>query len=196
MKKFMAMVTCLILVLSFAACGKKAESTETTTAAEKTTVAEETTVVETTTTLTNVETRFSHKKIKSMIVWEKGKKVNYKADATKVMTATAALNDSVVNDDFIKSDKKANFDDVKKKTSCVEINFKDDQTAKFTDEKIVYDQVIVPTTGDYVNIIFFLKDGAVVGAIEAVKGEASEKTVSENVSSAVVVVKAEKHTHK
>ncbi len=186
MKKFIAIIACLAIVLSLAACGGNGGDGETTTVP--------TTVEETTTTLFNVTTRFNHKA--TMNVWTKGEKVSYEEGATKIMTATAALNDSVIYDTFAATDKKADFKDMKQNASCVEFSYETDQTATFLDEKVVYDQVIVATSGGYVNVIFFLKDGAVVGSpIEAKKGADREHSLSENIATAVRVIVHEDHTH-
>ncbi len=188
-KKFMAIASCAAIVLSFAACGDNAKeetTTETTTAAETTTSPME-----------NAETRFSH--VASMNVWTKGKKVSYKKGETKVMTATAALNDSVKNDIFAESKTNATaelLESIKKNDACIEFSYEKEQTAAFLGDEFNYDQVIVAITGEHVNTIFFLKDGKSVGSTIEVTKCVSKKTVSENVSSAVeIVTHPENHTH-
>ncbi len=185
-KKFTAIVSCAALVLSLAACSIGGKEEETTT--QKTTVAETTT-----SPLLNAETRFSH--IATMNVWTKGKKVTYKEGETKIGAATAALNDSVVHDVFKVSDKKPNVDDLKNKASCIELSYEEDQTAAFSGKKTVYDSVVVATSGDNVNIILLIKDSKIVLSIEAVQGEDSAKSLSENLKGAVKIVKHEDHTH-
>lgn len=185
-KKFIAIAACAAMVLSFAACGGNG--------GEETTTAQKTTVAETTTSpLTVVETRFSVPA--SMNVWTKGEKVTYKDGETKIMTVTASLNDSVSRDKFSKSKSTADFKALKKSGSCVEIFYDKDQTAAFFGEKVIYDQVVVATSGDNMDIIYLLKDSALAGAIKAEKGEQSKKSVSENVLSAVEVIVHEDHTH-
>ena len=187
MKKFIAILMAGIIVLAFAACGGNGE--------EETTTKGETTVAETTTSpMVNAETRFSH--IATMNVWTKGEKVSYKEGATKIMTATAALNDCVIHDTLKVSDAKADFEEMKKKASCVEINYKEDKVASFSGKKVTYDQIIVATSGDVVlNTIFFLKDGAVAGSPVEVTAAEGRKTLSENLSTAVEVIVHEGHTH-
>lgn len=186
MKKFMAILMAGIMVFAFAACGGNGEE-ETTTA--------ETTVAETTTSpMVNVETRFSH--IATMNVWTKGEKVSYKEGATKIMTATAALNDCVIHDTLKVSDAKADFEEMKKNASCIEINYTEDKVATFSGEKVTYDQVIVATGGKAVlNTIFFLKDGAVAGSPISVTAADGRKPISESLSTAVEVIVHEGHTH-
>ena len=187
MKKIIAILMAGIMLLSFAACGGNNNEEETTKG--------ETTVAETTTSpMVNADTRFSHKA--TMKVWTNGKKVAYEAGATKIMTATATLNDSVIHDTLTVSDAKA---DVKamKKASCVEITYEKDQIASFSGKKVTYDQIIVSTDGKGapVNTIFFLKDGATAGAPIAVKAAEGRKTLSENLTTAVEIVVHEGHTH-
>ena len=187
MKKVIAILMAGIILLSFAACGGNGNEEETTTG--------ETTVAETTTSpMVNADTRFSHKG--TMNVWTNGKKVSYEAGATKIMTATATLNDSVIHDTLTVSDAKA---DIKamKKASCVEFTYEEDQVASFSGEKVTYDQLIVSTDGKGapVNTIFFLKDGAVAGAPISVKAAEGRKTLSENLITAVEVIVHEDHTH-
>ena len=195
MKKFLAILMAGMMVLSLAACKGSGEG-ETTTAADS----KETTLAETTTSpMVNAETRFSH--IASLTVWTKGKKVDYKEDETKVKTATAALNDCVIHDTLKVVDTKADFEKMKKSASCVEFNYKEDKVAIFSGEKVTYNQVIVAMTGDALNTLFFLKDGAVAGAPIAVEPGTDKKgnprkTLSENISTAVEVVEVhEDHTH-
>ncbi len=192
MKKFLAMLMAGIMLLSFAACGGKGE--------EETTTAAETTVAETTTSpMVNAETRFSH--LATLTVWTKGKKVTYKEGETKVMTSTAALNDCVIHDTLKVVDTKADFEKMKKSASCIELNYKKDKVAIFSGDKVTYDQIIVATTGDALNTIFFLKDGVLAGApIEVTPGKDEDgnvrKTLSENLATAVEVVELhEGHTH-
>ena len=187
MKKIIAILMAGIMLLSFAACGSNGNEEETTTIAE-------TTVAETTTSpMVNAETRFSH--IATMNVWTNGKKVAYKQGETKVMTATASLNDSVIHDALTVLDAKADFEAMKK-ASCVEINYAKDQIASFSGKKVTYDQIIVATSGEVkLNTIFFLKDGAVAGDAIEVKAAEGRKTLSENISTAVEVVVHEGHTH-
>ena len=185
MKKFIAIIMCLTMVLSFAACAGNGEEEAT---------KGETTVAETTTSpMVNAETRFSH--LATMNVWTKGEKVSYEEGATKVMTATAALNDTVIYDTLKAVDTKADFEDMKKNASCVEINYTSDKVAIFSGEKVTYDQVIVATSGKLLNTIFFLKDGAVAGAPIEVTAAEGRKTLSENMSTAVEVIVHEGHTH-
>ncbi len=187
MKKFIAILMAGLMVFAFAACGGNGEE-ETTTAAEKTTVAETTT-----SPMVNAETRFSH--IATMNVWTKGEKVAYKEGETKIMTATAALNDCVIHDTLKVVDTKADFAAMKKNASCVELSYEKDKVAIFSGDKVVYDQVIVATSGDGLNTIFFLKDGAVAGSpIEVIAAE-GRKTLSENIATAVAVISHEGHTH-
>ncbi len=175
-----------VIVLSFAACGGKGEE-ETTT--------EKAVVTETTTSpMVNAETRFSH--LATMNVWTKGEKVSYKKGETKVMTATAALNDSVIHDTLKVVDTKADFEAMKKNNSCVEITYEKDMVASFSGKKVTYDQIIVATSGKILNTIFFLKDGAVAGSPIQVTNAEGRKTLSENIASAVAVVDIhEGHTH-
>lgn len=186
MKKFIAILMAGLMVFAFAACGGNGE--------EETTTAVETTVAETTTSpMVNAETRFSH--IATMNVWTKGKKVSYEEGATKIMTATAALNDCVIHDTLKVVDTKADFNAMKKNASCVEINYTTDKVAIFSGDKVTYDQVIVATSGDFLNTIFFLKDGAVAGAPIEVKAAEGRKALSTNMSTAVEVIVHEGHTH-
>ncbi len=186
MKKFIAILMAGIMLLSFAACGGNGNEEETKKG--------ETTVAETTTSpMVNAETRFSHKA--TMKVWTKGTSVDYEQGATKIMTATATLNDSVLYDTLRVSKAKGDFEAMKN-ASCVEINYEKDQVASFSGEKVTYDQIIIATSGKVkLNTIFFLKDGAVAG--DAIEVEAAEgrKTLSENISTAVEVVVHEGHTH-
>ena len=186
MKKIIAILMAGIMLLSFAACGGNSEEETTTTA--------ETTVAETTTSpMVNAETRFSH--IATMNVWTKGSKVSYKQGETKIMTATATLNDSVIHDTLTVSDAKADIAAMKK-ASCIEITYEKDQVASFSGKKVTYDQIIVATSGDVtLNTIFFLKDGAIAGDAIAVKAAEGRKTLSENLSTAVEVIILEDHTH-
>lgn len=188
MKKIIAILMAGIMIFAFAACGGNGEE-------ETTTKKAETTVAETTTSpMANVETRFSH--IATMNVWSKGKKVSYEEGATKIMTATAALNDCVRYDTLKVSDAKADFEDMKKNASCVEINYTEDKVASFSGKKVTYDQVIVATSGKTpLNTIFFLKDGAVAGAPISVIPAEGRKPISESISTAVEVVVHEGHTH-
>lgn len=188
MKKIIAILMAGIMLLSFAACGGNSNEEETTTSAE-------TTVAETTTSpMVNADTRFSHKG--TMNVWTDGKKASYKAGATKIMTATATLNDSVIHDTLTVSDAKADLKAMKK-ASCVEITYEKDQVASFSGKKVTYDQIIVSTDGEGapLNTIFFLKDGATAGAPIAVKAGEGRKTLSENLITAVEVIVHEDHTH-
>ena len=188
MKKIIAILMAGIMLLSFAACGGNSEEEETTTTAE-------TTVAETTTSpMVNAETRFSH--IATMNVWTNGKKAAYKQGETKIMTATATLNDSVIHDTLTVSDAKADIAAMKK-ASCIEITYEKDQVASFSGKKVTYDQIIVSTSGDGapLNTIFFLKDGAVAGDAIAVKAAEGRKTLSENLTTAVEIVVQENHTH-
>ncbi|MBR3588936.1 MAG: hypothetical protein IKL16_05180 [Clostridia bacterium] len=187
MKKIIAILMAGIMLLSFAACGGNGNEEETTTG--------ETTVAETTTSpMVNADTRFSHKA--TMNVWTNGKKVAYESGATKIMTATATLNDSVIYDTLTVTDTKADFKAMKK-ASCVEITYEKDQVASFSGKKVTYDQIIVATSGEGVplNTIFFLKDGATAGAPIAVKAAEGRKTLSENLTTAVEVITHEGHTH-
>lgn len=185
MKKIIAILMAGIMIFAFAACGGNGE--------EETT-AGETTVAETTTSpMVNVETRFSH--IATMNVWTKGEKVSYEEGATKIMTATAALNDCVIHDTLTVSDAKADFEKMKKNASCVEINYTSDKVASFSGKKVTYDQIIVATSGDNLNIIFFLKDGATAGSPIKVAAAEGRKTLSENIATAVAVISHEGHTH-
>ncbi len=186
MKKLIAILMAGIMLLSFAACGGNGNEDETKKG--------ETTVAETTTSpMVNAETRFSHKA--TMNVWTKGEKVSYEQGATKIMTATASLNDSVIHDTLTVSDAKADFEAMKKE-ACVEINYEKDQVASFSGKKVTYDQIIVATSGKTVlNTIFFLKDGATAGAPIAVAAAEGRKTLSENIASAVEVISLEGHTH-
>lgn len=189
-KKIIAIASCAAMVLSFAACsGAKAP--------EETTTQVKTTVAETTTNpLHSAETRFSH--LANMNVWTKGKKVSYKEGERKIGAATAALNDSVKNDKFSASKKKISLEQIdamKKTASCIELVYAKEQTGNFVGETFKYDQFFVAMTGDNVNTIVFLKGGKIVNTIDVTK-ESSEKTISENVSSAVEVVTIpEDHTH-
>ncbi len=187
MKKLIAILMAGIMLLSFAACAGNGNE-------EETTAKDETTVAETTTSpMVNAETRFSH--IATLNVWTKGKKVAYKEGEVKVMTATAALNDCVIHDTLSVTKAKADFEDMKKNASCVEFTYKEDKTASFSGKKVVYDQIISATSGDLVNIIFFLKDGKVAGdPIKVTKAE-DRKTLAENLSTAVEVIVHEGHTH-
>lgn len=188
MKKLIAILMAVLMLASFAACGGNGDAEETTTKGE-------TTVAETTTSpMANVETRFSH--IATMNVWTKGKKVSYKEGATKIMTATAALNDCVIHDTLKVSSATADFEEMKNKASCVEINYTEDKVATFSGEKVTYDQIIVATSGKTaLNTIFFLKDGTVVGSPIEVTPGADRKPISESLSTAVEVVSHEGHTH-
>ncbi len=154
-----------------------------------------TTVAETTTSpMVNAKTRFSHNNA-TMNVWTKGEKITYKEGETKIMTATAALNDCVIHDTLMLSDARVDFEKMKKNASCVELNYNKDMVARFTGTNVTYDQVIVATSGDKaLNTIFFLKDGAVVGSpIKATAGK-GRNTLSENLSMAVEVVVLENST--
>lgn len=192
MKKFLAMLMAGAMLLSFAACSGKGDAEETTAA--------ETTVAETTTSpMVNANTRISHQG--TLTVWTKGKKVEYKKGETKIMTATAALNDCIKYDTLKAVDTKADLEKMKKSASCIEMNYDKDQVQTLTGDKVTYDQIIVAMTGDALNTIFFLKDGKVVGSPIAVtagkndKGEA-RKALSTNLSTAVEIVENhEGHTH-
>ncbi len=188
MKKVIAIISCAAIVFSFAACGNNAKENETT---APTTVAESTT-----NPLHNAKTRFSH--IADMSVWTKGEKIDYKEGERKIGAATAALNDSVKNDKFSASSKKItleNIDTMKNKNSCIELKYKKDQIGQFTDKEVKYDQIFVAIAGDNLNTIVLLNDGKIVGLLDVTKA-ASEKTVSENVSSAVeVITLPADHTH-
>ena len=184
MKKIIAIMLCVAMVFTFAACGGK-DAEETTTEAK---------AVETTTSpMVNAETRFSH--LATMNVWTKGEKVLYEKGATKVMTATAALNDSVIHDTLKVVDTKADFEAMKRNDSCVEITYEKDMVASFSGKKVTYDQIIVATSGKLVNTIFFLKDGAVAGSPIGVTNAEGRKTLSENLAGAVAVIVHEGHTH-
>ncbi len=185
MKKIIAILMAGIMIFAFAACGGNGDEEET---------KGETTVAETTTSpMVNAETRFSH--IATMNVWTKGEKVSYEEGATKIMTATAALNDCVIHDTLTVSDAKADFEKMKKSASCVEISYTSDKVASFSGKKVTYDQIIVATSGDNLNTIFFLKDGAVAGSPIKVTAAEGRKTLSENISTAVAVISHEGHTH-
>ena len=190
LKKLIAIVSCAAIVLSFAACGKN-DVEEGTTAAPNTTVAETTT-----NPLHNAKTRFSH--LADMSVWTAGKKIDYKQGETKIMTATAALNDSVKNDKFAVSSKKITLETLetmKNKNSCIELKYEKDQTGQFTDKEVKYDKLFVATAGDNLNTIILLNDGKIVSIIDVTK-VASDKTISENISSAVeVITLPADHTH-
>ena len=186
MKKFIAILMAGLMIFAFAACGGNGE--------EETTTAAETTVAETTTSpMVNAETRFSH--IATMNVWTKGKKVSYEEGATKIMTSTAALNDCVIHDTLKVVDTKADFEKMKKEASCIEITYTTDKVATFSGKSVTYDQVIVATSGDALNTIFFLKDGTVAGSPIEVTPAEGRKTLSENISTAVEVIVHEGHTH-
>ncbi len=187
MKKIIAIISCAAIVFSFAACSNNAKDDETTV----------TTVAETTTNpLHNAKTRFSH--LADMSVWTKGEKIDYKEGERKIGAATAALNDSVKNDKFSASSKKItleSIDAMKNKNSCIELKYEEDQIGQFTDKEVKYDQIFVAISGDNLNTIVLLNDGKIVNILDVTK-DASQKTVSENVSSAVeVITLPADHTH-
>ncbi|MBP3330236.1 MAG: hypothetical protein J6L89_05315 [Clostridia bacterium] len=188
MKKFLAMLMAAAMLLSFAACKSDKE--------EETTTAAETTVAETTTSpLQIADQRLSLPA--SINVWTKGKKVSYKKDETKVGTATAAVNDSRGKGDIFSASKKKvtaeTIEDIKKNNSCIEYIYDKEQKNAFVGKGVAYDKVVIATTGEYANIITFIKGKEVVGSVLVEKGEINEKPLAERLLSAVEIVK---HEHK
>lgn len=201
MKKFIALITCLVLVFSFVACGKTAPEEETkaaktTVAATEETKAEKPTEKPTSVPLNVPEIRLSVPK--SLNVWTKGEKITYKPKDQKTGACTAAVNDSKgKGDTFSVSDADITaetIEDMKKKDSCIEFVYDKDQKNAFTGDSIVYDTVVIATSGDYIDIICFLKDGEVVGKTAVKQGKGNEKSLSERVLSSVEIVEV-KHEH-
>ncbi len=197
MKKFIAIITCLVLVFSFVACGKTAPeetTTAATTAAEN--KAEATTEEQTTIVLSVPEIRLSLPK--ALNVWTKGEKITYTTEETKTKTCTAAVNDSMGKGDIFTTSNKEitaeTIEDMKNSNSCIEFVYDKDQKNAFTGETIVYDTVVIATSGDYIDIICFLKGSDVVGKTAVTKGDLNEAPLSERVLSSVEIVEVE-HAH-
>ena len=184
-KKFMAITSCAVILFSFAACGKKAADDATTTAAPTTQA--------TTAEPTTVKVPEKHERLQTpdkLVVWENGKKVEYsknkESGEKKVNLATASANDSTTKGDkfsaYTKAVTEADIDAMKKSGSCFEFVYNKDQNHKYLGEEVSYDTVIIATSGDHVNTIFFIKDKKLAGKpVYVEKGAQNAKALSERV---------------
>lgn len=188
LKKFIAIASCAVTLFSFAACGKKAA--EETTAAPTQALGGSVVTTEVTTKTPEVHERIGVPE--KLVIWENGKKVEYsrKKDIKKVSLPTAAINDSTVKGDkFVKYEKavtKADIEAMKKSGSCYEFIFNVDQKQGYLGEEVKYNKLVIATSGDHVNVMFFLKGSELVGSpVYVEKGANNEKALSERMVSSL-----------
>ena len=184
-KKFMAITSCAVILFSFAACGKKTADTATTAAP-----ATKAPVVETTKIHPTVKERINAPS--KLVVWTKGEKVEYTAatNERKVNLPTAATNDSVRNGDkvsaYAKAVTEADVEAMRKQGSCFEFVYDKEQHHSYLGEDVSYDAVVIATSGEHIDTMFFLKGSKLAGKpVHFEKGAQNEKALSERIVSSI-----------
>ncbi len=183
-KKFMAITSCAVILFAFAACGKKADDATTTAPATQATT------VEATTKRPQAHERLSVPA--KLVVWTKGEKVEYTrgSNEKKVSLPTAAINDSTTKGDkfsaYSKAVTEADIEAMKKDGSCFEFVYDKEQHHAYLGEDVHYNTVIIATSGEHVNTMFFLKDSKLAGKpIYVEKGAQNQKALSERIVSSI-----------
>ena len=180
-KKFIAITSCAAMLFSFVACGKKVADDATTTAP-----ATQATTVEATTKVPEVHERIAPPS--KLIVWTKGEKVEYTPDKNerKVNLPTAAANDSTTKGDkfsaYTKAVTEAEIEKMKKEGSCFEFVYNKEQHHSYLGEDVHYDTLVIATSGDHINTMFFLKGSKLAGKpVYVEKGAQNKQALSERV---------------